>query len=136
MDAPDQSIVVAMRSLIEANRNVRTVLARAEELLAQGVARLEAGERPTEILATVPASAQRQATQDALDGAAAARHELRLQMIAACLADGMTPRQIADAWGVSRQRADRFVQEIRRGSDDGSTTGALAGDAGGGRPAE
>ena len=131
MDDSNERIVSAIRALIDANRNVRTVLTKAEELLAQGADRLAAGERPTEVLATTPASWQRQSTQEALDAAAAARHHLRLQMIAACMADGMTPRQIAEAWGVSRQRADRFVQQIKRGSD-----GAAGGDAGGDRPAE
>ena len=49
-----------------------------------------------------------------LDRLMAARHAFRLHVIAACIDGGMTPRQIAEEWGMSRQRVDQFVQKAKR----------------------
>ncbi len=60
------------------------------------------------------------------------RHQLRLTVIAACIEAGMTPREIAEQWDISRQRVDQFVQKLkrarttttrRRGSSDVPTSG-------------
>ena len=132
MEEATQRIIDAMHSLIEANRHVRAVLTDAEEILHAGIAHLESGVDVMTALRMAPTSAQRHSTQEALEQARAARHELRLQVMAVCFDDGMTPREIAEQWGISRQRADRMVQEIKRHHDEPHLAAAPMADASGG----
>ena len=118
----DSRIIESVEDLIEANRAARQVMRAGEEILRQGIERLRAGQKISETLADVSAGSQRQATQEANERIADARHTLRVVLIGRCLDEGMRPWEIADAWGMSRQRVDRYIQEIKRGSEDVDVT--------------
>jgi hypothetical protein len=113
---PEIQIVEAMRHLLVANRAAREAMLMCDELLEGGIERIIAGERIADVVRSTPAGSQRQATQDSLERVNLARQDLRLRVIAACLDQGMLPGQIAEAWGVSRQRIDHYVQRIKRAS--------------------
>ena len=118
MDEATQRVIVSMRGLIEANRNARVVMTQAEQVLVAGIQQLESGVGIVDALKASSVASQRHDTQEALEVASAARHDLRLQIMAVCLEEGLTPREIAELWGISRQRADRFVQELKKGTPD------------------
>ncbi len=103
-----------MRDLIEANRAAREALRVNEEILDRSIERHLAGEGIAEVFLTSPSGEQRQVTQDAFDFVASTRHAYRLRIIAALMEHGMPMWEIATVWGFSRQRVDRYVQEIKR----------------------
>jgi hypothetical protein len=111
-----ESTVEALRGLRDAARSAQAAMVETERLATVGIERLEAGMRVADLIRASTASEDRQTVQGALDEVVEARHRFRLAAIAACMADGMAPREIAEAWGISRQRVDQFVQENRRAS--------------------
>jgi len=113
MDA-ETEILEAMLELLEASRAAREALSEGDVALVRAIDRMLAGQRAVDILRSSPVSSQRQATQEALDRFNIARHKFRRKIIEMCLEQGMLPGQMGKIWGVSRQRIDRYVQEIRR----------------------
>jgi hypothetical protein len=120
MTSGQERTIEVIQELIDANRGVCSAMEQANAILEQGKERVAAGEHLADIVRVLPASTQRHITQDAFDRSTAARHRLRLLVMEACMADGLNPREIAEIWGISRQRADRFVQEIKRNGPDGA----------------
>ena len=118
MSVADSRIIEVIEDLIEANRAAREVMRTGEMILQQGIERLRAGEKISETLTDMAAGSQRQATQEANERITITRHNLRLLLIERCLEEGMRPWAIGDAWGMSRQRVDRYIQEIKRGSEE------------------
>jgi hypothetical protein len=112
----DSRIIEAIQELIEANRAARQVMVEGERILVEGIERLRAGEKISETLGHQPPGDQRQSTQDAYRRIDEARHQLRLLLIQRCLEEGMRAWEIAHAWGMSRQRIDRYIQEIKKGA--------------------
>ena len=84
-----------------------------EQALVEGAAALESGTSVMDALRATPAREEREATQEALNQLATARHHFRLLLIAACAEDGMNAREVAEFWGFSRQRAQLLIQEAR-----------------------
>ncbi len=118
MRETDSRIIEAIEDLIAANRAARRVMRTGEDVLTRGIERLRAGEKISETLAHTPAGVQREATQEANHRIAVARHELRVLLIGRCLDEGMRPWEIARAWGMSRQRIDRYIQELKQRPGD------------------
>jgi len=114
----DLQIIGAIQELIDANRAARQVMIEGETILRQGIERLRAGERISETLGYESPGDQRQSTQDAQHRIDEARHNLRLLLIRRCLDEGMRAWEIARAWGMSRQRIDRYIQEMKKGPAD------------------
>lgn len=108
--------VDALQDLTDANRVAREVMVEAEELLSRGIEQIRAGVKVTDAVRTEPVSSQRLSTREAMERVEVARNELRLLVIAECVKEGMVPREVAELWGMSRQRADQYVQQIRRAS--------------------
>ncbi len=123
MREPDSRIIEAIEELIEANRSARQVMQAGEEVLQRGIERLQAGEKISETLGYTPAGDQRESTQEANQRISVARHNLRLLLIGRCLDEGMRPWEIARAWRMSRQRIDRYIQEIKRGPEGADADG-------------
>ena len=117
--ATDDQIIEAIEELVTANREARRIMEAGEEVLVRGIERLRNGEKITESLAYTPAGEQRGATESANRRIAEARHDLRLLLIGRCLDEGMRPWEIGKAWGMSRQRVDRYIQELKRTPDTG-----------------
>jgi hypothetical protein len=116
--ATDDQIIVAIEELIAANRDARRIMLAGEAVLERGIERLRQGEKVTETLSYTPAGEQRGATEAANRRIAVARHDLRMLLIGRCLDEGMRPWEVANAWGMSRQRVDRYIQEMKRTSAD------------------
>lgn len=118
MDLSAQQTLEALRGLQDAARSVQRAMAETERLAGVGIAQLESGVSVAGLIRASTATEDRQTVQGAIDEVVAARHRFRLVAIAACMEGGMTPREIAEAWGISRQRVDQFVQESRRTATD------------------
>ena len=65
----------------------------------------------TGVLPEVRADAWRAAVTDAIRGFEAARHRVRLLLVAIEVDEGRSIGEVARIWGVSRQLASRWVQE-------------------------
>jgi len=75
-----------------------------------GLALIDAG-RSMEILAPPAAGAIRQHMSDAINEFEGARHQFRLALVAVAADNGLTARQIGDAFSFSRQLASRYLKE-------------------------
>ncbi len=123
MGTTDEDIISAIEELISANRAARQVMVDGEAVLREGIEKLRRGVRITDTLRDAPASRQRQATQDANDRITTARHDVRLLLIGRCLEEEMPPWEIGRAWGMSRQRVDRYIQELKRSTPSSNSAG-------------
>ena len=121
MSDDEARIVEAIRDLLDCNRSAPHVLLESDKLLEGAIEQLLAGQRVVDILHASPVSSQRRATQETLDRVNSARRNLRNKVIEVCLEEGMLPGQIAEVWGVSRQRIDQHVQVIKRSSMYGAS---------------
>lgn len=65
----------------------------------------------TGVLPEIHADTWRSAVTDAIRGFEAARHRVRLLLVAIEVAEGRSIGEVAKSWGVSRQLASRWVQE-------------------------
>ncbi len=65
----------------------------------------------TGVLPEVQADSWRSAVTDAIRGFEAARHRVRLLLVAMEVEEGRSIGEVARSWGVSRQLASRWVQE-------------------------
>ena len=68
----------------------------------------------TGVLPQVQADTWRSAVTDAIRGFEAARHRVRLLLVAIEVEEGRSIGEVARSWGVSRQLASRWVQESAR----------------------
>lgn len=65
----------------------------------------------TGVLPEIHADTWRSAMTDAIRGFEAARHRVRLLLVAIEVEEGRSIGEVAKSWGVSRQLASRWVQE-------------------------
>ena len=114
MEDVRDAIVVAIHELMDANSAAQEALAEGNTVLQCGLDFLRSGGGVTEALQTLPISLRREATQGALKRSVDARHELRLLAIAVCVDEGMPTADIAELWGMSRQRVGQCVRELKR----------------------
>ena len=63
------------------------------------------------MLPAIQADTWRSAVTDAIRGFEAARHRVRLLLVAIEVEEGLSIGEVAKSWGVSRQLASRWVQE-------------------------
>jgi hypothetical protein len=118
VEETSERIIEAIQGVTEASRHARTVFEGVEDLLDSAVARLREGGAVVDLVKETRISAERELVQEALERLNVARHRFRLRVVGACIEAGMTPREVAEWWGISRQRVDQFIQEYRRiGSD-------------------
>ena len=103
-----------MQNLIEAHARGREVMDKADSLLRFGIQRLESDGNFMEMMSRAPTATERQVTQEAFNKITDARHALRLLLLEVCLEQGMSPREIGETWGVSRQRVATFVAELKQ----------------------
>jgi DNA-directed RNA polymerase specialized sigma24 family protein len=107
-------IVQAVGELIDANTRAIAQMEATNSVLRCGIDHLEDGAGVLEALRVLPVAARRLATQDAFQRVVTARHRLRLRAIVACADAGMSPLQIAEIWGVSRQRVAQYLTEAKK----------------------
>ena len=106
-------LISAMQDLIEAHARGREVMDKADSLLRFGILQLESDGDFMEMMAKVPTATERQVTQDAFKKITDARHAIRLLLLEVCLEQGLSPREVGETWGVSRQRVAKYVAELK-----------------------
>ena len=114
MPVPVEQVAAAVQELLDANRRTRATLEASEAVLVHGLEVLGSDGDLMTILRSIPVGEYRQMTQENSDRINLARHRLRVLVIAACVDAGLTPREIAEEWGMSRQRVDQFLREYRK----------------------
>ena len=118
MEETSDRLIEAIQGVTDASRHARKVFEGVEGLLDSAVERLRNGGAVVDLVKESRISTERELVQEALEGLNTARHRFRLRTVGACIEAGMTPREVAEWWGISRQRVDQFIQEYRRiGSD-------------------
>jgi hypothetical protein len=111
-------LIEAIQGVADACRHARQVFEGVEGLLDSAAGRLRGGGAIVDLVKETRISTERELVQEALEQLNTARHRFRLRVVGACIESGMTPREVAEWWGISRQRVDQFIQEYRRiGSD-------------------
>jgi hypothetical protein len=126
MTHSDEDIGAALREVIRCSEVARRELEATEDALRHALAYVEEGGSVTAGLRSFPVATRREATQSGIEQMVKSRHDLRLAVIALATADGIGPRELSEIWGVSRQRIDQYLQELKkRGAADrvGSVTG-------------
>ncbi len=123
-----ESVQSAIRELIRAYRDVRSMARKHEATLGRALRRLERGADVPSTIEAMPPQVPRRESVDALNGLEQARHRLRLAAMADCLASGMSIGEFARQWGFSRQLAGRYASELRGGqAETGRADGDLPG---------
>ncbi len=77
---------------------------------------LQQGKPVEECLAAVDAAQTRKSMTAVLEEFELARHDSRMALIAAGVDEGMSINRLAKAWGISRQLASRYVNQLRNTS--------------------
>jgi phage terminase large subunit-like protein len=98
--------------LVDATETLRRVLHHYEAVIADLIARVERGGEMVEAIVGVNAATVRTEVTKAMEAFEAARHRVRVAMVAAALDQGASASEVARALGFSRQLASRLVAEI------------------------
>jgi hypothetical protein len=93
-------VTTAINDLISANRALRSKLLDDERVLTHAVQLIGEGTSPGQVLVTVPSVQERRAAEDAVIALYEARHKVRVAVIPAAVADGISVGDIATAFGV------------------------------------
>jgi len=102
----------AMGARRDAALRLRDAIANDVTGYDDGMAVVRAG-KTMEILVPPAAGQIRQTMSDAIAEFEAARHRFRLALVAVAVDNGLTARQIGDAFAFSRQLASRYLKEAR-----------------------
>jgi hypothetical protein len=118
VEQTSEGIAEAIKDVVDASRHARDVFEGVEDLLTSATDRLHEGGSVVDLVKESPIASERALVQGALEQLNNARHRFRLRVVGACIEAGMTPREVAEWWGISRQRVDQFIQEYRRNGSD------------------
>jgi len=108
-----EDLIESMRQVIRTNEDTREALAANAALLQTCVARLEAGEDIVEVLRSTPGGTGRARVKATEEAQHAARLAFRAHLIAACMAGGMSRKEIATVMGFSPQLVSRYAKVAR-----------------------
>jgi hypothetical protein len=108
----EAEVAAAMTARRDAALFLRSVLEHDIAGFEDGMVGIAEG-RALEILVPPAAGIARLAVSDALNSFEAARHRYRLALVALAVDNGMTARQIGDAFAFSRQMASRYLKEAK-----------------------
>ena len=100
-----------IEELIGATSVLRSELNTHEDTCRRVLDEVRVDHEITGVLPEVQADSWRAAVTDAIRGFEAARHRVRLLLVAIEIEEGRTIGEVARSWGVSRQLASRWVQE-------------------------
>jgi len=100
-----------IEELIGATSVLRSELNVHEDTCRKVVDEVRVDHEITGVLPEVRADSWRAAVTDAIRGFEAARHRVRLLLVAIEIEEGRSIGDVARSWGVSRQLASRWVQE-------------------------
>jgi hypothetical protein len=105
--------VASVEVLLEALADLRRATRATETVARRALKRARAGHDLASSLAAARPAANRLAMNDALKAVEAARHEIRLNVFAEGLRQGMTIGELGRSYGFSRQLAARYAKEAR-----------------------
>ena len=108
-----EDLVRSIRQVIETNEATQAALAANAALLRACVERLEAGEDVVDVVRSVPGATGRARVKATEDAQHAARLRFRAHLIAACMAGGMSRKEIAANMGFSPQLVSRYTKAAR-----------------------
>ena len=100
-----------IEELIGATSILRSELNAHEAICRKVLSEVRVDHEITGVLPEVRADTWRSAITDAIRGFEAARHRVRLLLVAIEVEEGRSIGEVAKSWGVSRQLASRWVQE-------------------------
>ena len=106
-----QSTATALESLIGVTSMLRSELNAHEVICRKLLSEVRIGHRVTGMLPEIHADTWRSTVTDAIRDFEAARHRVRLLLVAIEVEEGESIGGVAKGWGVSRQLASRWVQE-------------------------
>jgi hypothetical protein len=106
-----RSAADSIEELIGATSVLRTELNAHEATCRKVLDEVRVDHAITGVLPQVQADTWRSAVTDAIRGFEAARHRVRLLLVAIEVEEGRSIGEVARSWGVSRQLASRWVQE-------------------------
>jgi len=112
MSKKSKRVVRAASELVDATEALRRVLLHYEAVTADLIARVERGDEMVDAIVGVNGATKRTEVTEAIDAFEAARHRVRVAMVAAALDQGASASEVARALGFSRQLASRLVAEI------------------------
>ena len=110
MTGTHEGLAEAIRRMIEANEAHCAALAANVELMAACLVRLESGEPPGSILRDTPVADGRSAVKVTEDALIDARTRFRIELIGACMVDGMSRKEVATSMGFSPQLVSRYLR--------------------------
>jgi hypothetical protein len=109
-----EGLIEATREMVEANEAYQAALVTNATLLKRLVERLEHGEDVVEIVRQSPGKPGRAGAKSAEEVLAGARTRFRVALVCACMAGGMSTREIAANMGTSRQLVERYARTARQ----------------------
>ena len=115
-EVQDKALVIAVWDVIEANEACQAALADNAVQLRQCARRLEDGEDVVGIVRSAPGAPGRRRALAADEAKERARARFRALLIGACVAGGMSRKEIAGNMGFSPQLVSRYLkaaQELR-----------------------
>ena len=105
------SAAEGIEQLIGATSVLRSELNSHEAIFNRLLDEVRVDRKITGVLPAIHADTWRSAVTDAIRGFEAARHRVRLLLVAIEVQEGLSIGEVAKSWGVSRQLASRWVQE-------------------------
>jgi hypothetical protein len=111
MAATDGELVNAAKAVLTALEESRSALAASADLMRHYIDGLEAGDDVVDIVRSNPVGPVRTEGVRADDALAEARTRFRVKMIEACVAGGMSQKEIASNMQSSRQLVSRYIKK-------------------------
>jgi len=117
MTAGDEDLIRCVWDMVEANESFQAALASSAALMRESAVRLENGGDLLDVVRTAPGGTGRDRVQRAEKVLTEARIRFRAHLVAACMAAGMSRREIASDMGFSPQLVSRYRKAAENGSD-------------------
>jgi ribosome-binding protein aMBF1 (putative translation factor) len=112
--AADDELLGAVSNLLSANETYRAALASNAAQLRECIRRLEDGEEVVTVVRSLSRTPSRGPAKSADDAMNEARNQFRTRLITACVAGGMSRREIAASMGVTQQLVSRYLKADNR----------------------
>ncbi len=109
----EAGLLAAALEAADACASVKDAIGNIEQALRRGADLLSEGGVLSDAVRLADVKDLRADFEAAMTDLVDTRHRFRLHVIAACCAEGMCAREIAEIWGFSRQRASALIQEAR-----------------------
>jgi hypothetical protein len=112
MSRKSKLFVRRVSDLVDSSERLRRVLQGYEKANTDLARRIDKGEGAIEAMGKVRTSIRRRQITDTLDEFEAARHEVRLALMALCMEEGASRSEVGRMLGISRQLASRLAIEV------------------------